>query len=390
MKRAFKLALLGAALLAQMGVQAGAQAGELTLYSRENFGGREVTLRELSPDLSDMGFNDRVSSMVVRSGRWEVCVDAQFRGVCAVYEAGEYPALEGFSDRISSAREVLEAGEAGHGRRGQGQPGRRGMLELFSQRGLNGNSTRVERDTDDFSRSGFNDRANSIRVEDGNWQLCSDAQFRGTCRIFGPGTYADLGPGLTGQVSSARVLQNAPSALADPGPTAAPVLLFREEGMRGRPVGLSGDMADFNRLNFNDQAGSIVIQSGTWEFCSDSNFRGDCRTLDPGKYPTLERGMSHTISSARQVTPQGRGREGAVELFADADFRGAPVAVRRDVRRLGEIGFNDRVSSFIVHEGQWELCVDADFGGQCRVVGPGQYPRLGPLNDQISSLRRVR
>jgi hypothetical protein len=33
----------------------------------------------------------------------------------------------------------------------------------------------------------FNDAAASMIVEGGSWLACSDAYFRGNCRVFGPG-----------------------------------------------------------------------------------------------------------------------------------------------------------------------------------------------------------
>ncbi|HEV7814387.1 MAG TPA: beta/gamma crystallin-related protein [Janthinobacterium sp.] len=197
--RGWTLALLAASVLAPLA----AGAGELTLYSQDHFRGREVTLREVSPDLAQLGFNDKASSMVVRSGRWEVCIDADFRGFCAEFGPGEYPLLERFNDRISSAREVGR----GNGRmERERERGPRGMVEFFSRPGLEGNSTRIVRDTGDFVQIGFNDRAVSVRIDDGTWQFCSDAEYRGLCRVFGPGTYPDLGPGLAGRVSSARLV----------------------------------------------------------------------------------------------------------------------------------------------------------------------------------------
>ncbi len=387
-----RIALL---LAATVFTQIAAHAGEMTLFSRDNFGGREVTLRDVTPNLTDIGFNDRGSSMVVRSGTWEVCVDADFRGTCAVFERGEYPNLARFNDQISSVREV------GHTGRGPDHEwhGRRGMIELFSQRGLNGNSTRLVRERDDFNEIGFNDRTASVNVEDGVWQLCSDAQFRGTCRVFGPGRYDDLGAGLTGQVSSARLVDERAPARPEPAPTAppqfnAPVVMFSEEGLRGRPVPLRGDTPDFVTLGANDRFASILVQSGTWQFCSDSYFRGQCRIMGPGEYPRLHPELVRSISSMRQVAAANSGRDPVVrdpvELFATAEFGGRRLPLRRDENSLTDFDFNDQTGSIVVNEGEWQFCVHANYGGQCVVYGPGRYPHLGPLNNQLSSVRRVR
>jgi hypothetical protein len=56
--------------------------------------------------------------------------------------------------------------------------------------------------------TGFNDRASSLRIEGGYWMFCSDANFRGACRTFGPGEYPDLPGDLQNRVSSGRRISN--------------------------------------------------------------------------------------------------------------------------------------------------------------------------------------
>jgi hypothetical protein len=58
-------------------------------------------------DISTRGFNDRTSSIIVRDGVWEACVDAYFQGGCIQLRPGEYPQLEGRFDRSISSLRVL-------------------------------------------------------------------------------------------------------------------------------------------------------------------------------------------------------------------------------------------------------------------------------------------
>ena len=111
MKRiTIKTLALAAALLSQF---AAAQAGELTLFSRDNFRGEEVTIRDGIRDLREAGFNDRASSLIVRSGVWEVCEHRDFGGYCATFERGEYPELRRFNNSISSARQIERTSSGG-------------------------------------------------------------------------------------------------------------------------------------------------------------------------------------------------------------------------------------------------------------------------------------
>jgi hypothetical protein len=285
LKIPFALALL-------LGAAAVSQAGELTLFSRDGFDGREMTLHAAAPNLVDSGFNDRASSMIVRSGRWELCEHAGFEGRCAVYEQGEYPTLERFDDRISSAREIMP--ERGHGG-ARPHGGRRGMIALFSQRDLDGDAKRLRRDADDFVEIDFNDNAASAQVIEGNWQLCSDAGYRGTCRIFAPGRYDDLGRGLRGRVSSARLVDE-----DGEGPREGDVELFSSGGFAGQRLVLRDDARDLSEVGFNDRADALIVHRGQWEFCKHADFGGRCMTYGPGRYERLG-AMGNMISSVRRV-----------------------------------------------------------------------------------------
>ena len=232
MKRACQIVLLAGLLF-----QGVAQAGQVTLYTHDNFNGRAVTVQGATPNLSQFGFNDRASSMVIASGRWEVCVDDDFRGRCAVFERGEYARLSGLNDQISSLREVdgrdrSRRGEQGRGEswrgehgwrehgwreqgwrehdqqedRGRGEQGRSAMLELFSEPNFGGARLPLRRDARSLDEFDFNDQAGSMLVQGGEWEVCVHADFGGQCRVYGPGRYARLGP-LDQQISSVRRLR---------------------------------------------------------------------------------------------------------------------------------------------------------------------------------------
>lgn len=89
-------------------------AGEMILFQDANFQGRSLSLRSDASDLSRQGFNDKTSSVIVRSGTWEVCKDARYRGGCRVLQPGRYRTVP-MNDAISSAREVRGKGR-GDGR----------------------------------------------------------------------------------------------------------------------------------------------------------------------------------------------------------------------------------------------------------------------------------
>lgn len=86
-------------------------AAQVTLYEHDSFGGRSFVTQKPVANFARFGFNDRASSARVRSGRWEVCTDAQFSGRCVILQRGDYPSLRelGLNDAISSIRPVSRA-----------------------------------------------------------------------------------------------------------------------------------------------------------------------------------------------------------------------------------------------------------------------------------------
>jgi uncharacterized protein YcfJ len=113
MKALFRITLAVAGLA--IATQA---AAEVTFYEREGFQGRSFTTTRQVANLERYGFNDRSSSVVVTSDRWEVCEDVQFGGQCVVLRPGQYPSLRamGLNDRVSSVRLVTRNADVGDDR----------------------------------------------------------------------------------------------------------------------------------------------------------------------------------------------------------------------------------------------------------------------------------
>lgn len=190
MKTALSLSLLASALLL-----AGAAQAQLTIYKQPGFAGGDLTLRGDSSNLSSSGFADQASSAVVRSGRWEVCTQPDFKGDCVTLDRGEYATLDPrINHRIESVRQV-----------GRYVEGRDASIALYSRPGFRGRSMEFDRTERSIEGTGFDrDRGTaSIIVNAGTWQLCSDPGFEGMCRVYEPGRYQSV-PGLYDQVASLR------------------------------------------------------------------------------------------------------------------------------------------------------------------------------------------
>lgn len=79
------------------------------------------------------------------------------------------------------------------------------QVALFENEGFRGRSFTTERQIVNFERAGFNDRASSVQVLGGRWEVCEDARFRGRCIVLRPGRYPSLSSmGLNDRLSSVR------------------------------------------------------------------------------------------------------------------------------------------------------------------------------------------
>lgn len=276
-------------------------AQDILFFEGYDFNGRRYGASYSVSNMSDVGFNDRASSVVIRNGAWQLCTDAYFRGRCVTLEPGEYRNLGqmGLSNQVSSARQV------GGGSWGGGS---RGEVTLYEDTNFGGRSFGVNGPIENLSRSDFNDRARSMVVQAGTWELCADDRYR-NCRTFGPGEVANLGP-LAGQVSSLRPVSSG-SGPGSVGPGGRPppgwgsrgrAILYEHAGFGGRSFEMTDEVVDnFARNGFNDRAASLRVEGGYWMFCTDSEFRGTCRTFGPGDYPSLGGGLDRQISSGRRI-----------------------------------------------------------------------------------------
>jgi hypothetical protein len=182
-------------------VAGSAAADSITFYQDDNYRGRNFTADQPVANFARNGFNDLVHSAVVHEGRWEICVDSDYRGGCGILAPGAYPNLGAYAGRISSVRPVdSRVSSERSDNRGRYSEAR---ATLYEGPNLSGRSFALNDAMPNLGRTGFNDRASSLRVESGYWIFCSDSEFRGECRTFGPGEYASL-PGLNNVISSGR------------------------------------------------------------------------------------------------------------------------------------------------------------------------------------------
>ncbi|MEM9740233.1 MAG: beta/gamma crystallin-related protein [Pseudomonadota bacterium] len=79
----------------------------LIVYKDPNGRGSALPINQSISYLRSTGFNDTISSIEVRDGRWEICSDPDFRGRCRVIDRSiGYTRDIGLNDNISSIRRL--------------------------------------------------------------------------------------------------------------------------------------------------------------------------------------------------------------------------------------------------------------------------------------------
>jgi uncharacterized protein YcfJ len=79
------------------------------------------------------------------------------------------------------------------------------QVTFYEHENFGGRSFMAGYTISNFERSGFNDYASSVVVNQGRWEVCEDAHFEGRCMVLRPGTYPSLrAMGLNDSISSVR------------------------------------------------------------------------------------------------------------------------------------------------------------------------------------------
>lgn len=379
----------GLAAVAMVAAAAGpAAAQDVELYDQPEFGGVRLTLSAATPDLAAYGLAGRVASVVVRRGQWEFCTQPRYAGACIAVGPGRYgqlpPALRG---SVMSMREAGKGPPPVPPRPGTPDTGGMPTAVLYSEE-FGGERLVVTEATGDLRPRAFNDTAVAVEISGRQpWELCSDGGFRGSCQRFDPGRHV-LPPALRNRVSSLRPAGGGSPVPPPPGSNAT-LVIYEHGNFGGRQLAINGTTPNFVSAGFNDVASSLEIRRGRWQLCAHIDFGEPCAIFGPGRH-VLGPPLRDKVSSARPVfgsrddpTPAG----GAIALYEGFDLGGRSVLVTETTLNLRSLEFNDKARSVEIYSGRWELCGDADFRGQCIVLGPGRHALPEGLSGRVSSLR---
>ena len=83
------------------------------------------------------------------------------------------------------------------------------QVTFYEGEGFRGRAFTTNAQVGDFGRAGFNDRASSVVVDKGRWEVCEHARFQGRCVVLRSGNYESLARlGMENSISSVRPADN--------------------------------------------------------------------------------------------------------------------------------------------------------------------------------------
>lgn len=261
-------------------------------------------------------------------------------------------------------------------------------IELYEQPQFQGMALGLDRANPNLADYGFDNRALSVVVRSGQWELCTDSQYRGSCLVLGPGQHATLAPALQRSLSSVRPKDgSAVGGAADL--DGAAVVLYDDGDFSGKSLAVSGPVPSLGQAGMGDRVSSVEVRRGRWQLCRDSGYQGTCITLEPGRHH-LSGEMHDEASSIRPVygsNNQPLPATGGLTLYENADFSGRSLFITGPTEYLGRLGFNDTASAVEVLGGLWDICTDSVYRGRCITLGPGRHVLSGNTHDRASSVR---
>jgi uncharacterized protein YcfJ len=103
------------------------------------------------------------------------------------------------------------------------------QITFYQGEGFRGRAFSASRPVENFERYGFNDRASSVVVDRGRWEVCTDARFEGRCVVLRRGSYESLaGMAMNDRISSARPVNETARFEEAPAPLPTPTYEYRQ------------------------------------------------------------------------------------------------------------------------------------------------------------------
>jgi hypothetical protein len=292
-------------------------AGRITLYEGQDFQGLHVTTTDSMAIVGSPALANAASSIVVTEGVWEACTDTYFRGRCMQLLPGEYPrANVNLNGRIASVRQVEYAGRA--------------TPVVINPQAMSINPQPVVVNPTPIVVNPPQVVVNPTPVVVNPPQVVVNPT---PVVVNPPQVVVNPAPVVTNaqpvvvtpvpaviSPPAAVVVNTQPAVVAPPPVVAvAPtgrVVLYEYPNFGGAWAIIDHGQAkdlDWANFSYGHRATSVRVESGTWMFCSEMTFQGECQVLGPGEYPQLSGPLVAGVSSVQQLP---RPEYGALTVYS--------------------------------------------------------------------------
>ncbi|MGB5295044.1 MAG: beta/gamma crystallin-related protein [Thermoanaerobaculia bacterium] len=240
-----------------------AQAQSIIVFTGPDFRGQQQTFDRQAPRLRDVGWNDRIASVQIRGGKWQLCRQESFRECIRVSKDVSNLASSGMDYAVNSLRPV----------RGDQPPSTSGTpsITVFEGSGFRGQQRSFQGSIPRLRNQGWSDRIGSVVVGAGEWEICVEEEFRDCVTI------SEDQPDLTSQRLDYRVRSLRPVVPVEvepPPPTGLPTPMTQAQseyvaerlyravlGREPDPQGLSNAAAEIRFGNLEKFTNSLVFSS---------------------------------------------------------------------------------------------------------------------------------
>lgn len=160
--------ILGIALLTLMPAQV--QAASITVFTGPDYRGEQQTFDRASPRLADVGWDDRIASVQIRGGEWQLCRAERFTKCVRVSRDESNLARLGIDYAVNSLRPI----------RGDQVPPSSGTpsITVFEGSGFRGQERSFQGAIPRLRNQDWSDRIGSVVVGAGEWEICAEEEFR--------------------------------------------------------------------------------------------------------------------------------------------------------------------------------------------------------------------
>jgi len=240
-----------------------AQAQSIIVFTGPDFRGEQQTFDRAAPRLADAGWDDRIASVKLRGGEWQLCRAESFSECIRV--SGDVSNLDrwGMDYAVNSLRPVP----------GDQPPSTSGTpsITVFEGSGFRGQQRGFQGSIPRLRNQGWSDRIGSVVVGAGEWEICAEEEFR-DCFTVTENQAELTSKRLDYRIRSLRPVE--PEEVEPPPPTALPAQMTQEQseyvaerlyravlGREPDPQGLSNAASEIRFGNLEKFTNSLVFSS---------------------------------------------------------------------------------------------------------------------------------